>query len=367
MIRYAPILFLLLLLSPISLAAEDQPSAEKIVEQVMPAIVAIRADTPGGLAAGTGFLIDGTGLIVTNLHVIEGARRVGVKLHSGEQYSQVRIAAFDKERDLAILRIPGANLPTLNLGNSDGVRVGATVYAIGNPLGLEESVTMGIVSSIREWEHGTRVIQTDSAVSPGNSGGPLIDRSGSVIGVVTFKVEDGENINFAVPINYARALLSVQELLTLGEFTERVKESETSLFDPSASDTLSGTWTDVRMGHEIELSEEGDYLYGTYESEGQPGRYDLTKQSDGVYKGSIFYGWRCGWSGDANSPPWIKNCSIEREVELNVVTTNRMAGRELEFIEYKGDQARLAESCRTCAESERDNMRWEEIVWKRKK
>jgi len=152
------------------------------------------------------------------LHVVRGATRVEVKLHSGERYSQVQIASYDVDRDIVVLRIPGYELPIVTLGNSNSIKVGQQVFAIGNPLGFEESVSMGIVSAVRVQENGTKVIQTDTAISPGSSGGPLLDANGGVIGVVTFKYAEGENLNFAMPINYARALLSFDQTMSLDQF-----------------------------------------------------------------------------------------------------------------------------------------------------
>jgi len=133
MFRLKFFIFLTAVLVSPSVLAADSISTEAIIENVMPAIVAIRSETSEGTAAGTGFIVDPSGVVVTNLHVIEGATRVAIRLHSGEQYTRVRVASFDKDRDLVILRIPGFDLPTMKLGNSDTVNIGASVLAIGNP------------------------------------------------------------------------------------------------------------------------------------------------------------------------------------------------------------------------------------------
>lgn len=135
MLRFPAIVLVVVFAAANSIAAES-PTTESIIAEAMPAIVSIRADTPDGVASGTGFLVDPSGVVVTNLHVIEGAARVAIKLHSGEQHTQIRVASFDQERDLVILRFPGFGLPVISLGNSDELNVGANVLAIGNPLGL---------------------------------------------------------------------------------------------------------------------------------------------------------------------------------------------------------------------------------------
>jgi hypothetical protein len=160
----------------------------------------------------------------------------------------------------------------------------ATVYTIGNPIGLEESVTKGIVSSVRVGDDGTKIIQTDSAVSPGNSGGPLINKDGEVIGVVTFKIRGGENINFAMPINYARALPGFETLMSLDELSRELGKQDASLFnDAKASEqreSLSGAWLSLTSNTRRQLRQEGDFLYGMYELENSNGTYSGTTRSN---------------------------------------------------------------------------------------
>jgi len=343
--------------------AADAIDAEAMIEKVMPAIVAIRADTPEGIAAGTGFLVDSTGVVVTNLHVIEGATRVTIKLHSGEQYTQIRVASFDQDRDLAILRLPGFDLPTVSLGNSDAVKVGATVYAIGNPLGLEESVTKGIVSSIRVAKSGTKIIQTDSAVSPGNSGGPLINESGDVVGVVTFKISSGENLNFAVPINYARALLSFEQPISLDELAQELATTEVSLFSNNESDALTGNWKSLtNLTLLLSAREEGEYLYVTGKSDDSIRSFDLKKQADGTYKG-LSRGQIKLWYTEGGQKIYV-DCYVEDEVEIPSASTSRIEGRTM-FAPFPKSGRAQVEYVKTCGESEAKNKKWQDFVWVR--
>lgn len=365
MVRLRVLVFIVGFLTSASGFAADAISAEAVIEKVMPAIVAIRADTPEGVSAGTGFLVDSAGVVVTNLHVIEGATRVAVKLHSGDQYTQIKVASFDLDRDLAILRLPGFDLPTVQLGNSDNVKVGATVYAIGNPLGLEESVTKGIVSGIRVRENGTKVIQTDSAVSPGNSGGPLINEKGHVVGVVTFKISAGENLNFAVPINYVRALLSFEQLITLDELAQKLRKTNVSLFANKSDDnSLTGTWLSLTSNTHRQLRQDGDYLYGTFEGDGYSGTFDLKKQEDGSYKGNYISVVDYWYTECGNCPKIDVKCRFEEEGFLNIVNSNRIEGKFAEIPYPDKNRARI-KFIKTCGKSEAKNSNSVDFVWVR--
>ena len=173
----------------------------------------------GGVATGSGFLIDTEGHIITNNHVVEGASKVEVKLGSEETSHTAEVVGADPATDVALLKVdvPADQLHPLALGDSSKVRVGDPVVAIGNPFGLDRTVTSGIVSALQrqiEAPNGfsiSHVIQTDAAINPGNSGGPLIDASGSVIGINS-QIQNGGGggnvgIGFAVPIDTAREVV----------------------------------------------------------------------------------------------------------------------------------------------------------------
>ncbi|MDA1183413.1 MAG: trypsin-like peptidase domain-containing protein [Acidobacteria bacterium] len=161
--------------------------------------------------AGTGFLIDADGSILTNHHVIDGADRIMVQLTDGRTFRAVRVGS-DPDTDIALIRIDAeVALPFAPLGDSDQLRVGEWVVAIGNPLAYEHTVTVGVVSFIGRKLFDTsldRYIQTDAAINFGNSGGPLIDARGDVIGINSAISSRASNIGFAVPINQASAILS---------------------------------------------------------------------------------------------------------------------------------------------------------------
>jgi S1-C subfamily serine protease len=193
------------------LASQGAPPAdslERLAEQATRSVVRLEVQADGSPRQGTGFLVDPGGKLLTNHHVIEGARSIRVKLASGDVYDVVSILAEDERRDIAVLQVAGFSLPALTLGNSDSVRVGAPVVLISHPLGLENTVTTGIVSGRRQETEGFQLLQITAPASRGSSGGPVIARNGEVVGIASSQMQTGQNLNFAVPINYARGLLA---------------------------------------------------------------------------------------------------------------------------------------------------------------
>jgi hypothetical protein len=178
------------------------------LKKVSRAIASVLVTTSDGKTVnqGSGFFIDSTGRLVTNYHVIEDASSAVVKTTDGGFYEVRGTLAVDEEHDLAILQVSGINFTNVSLGDSDAVGIGDKVYAVGSPLGLETTVSDGIVSSIRELDQ-TRLIQTTAPISHGSSGGPLLNLRGQVIGVTTLQIEGGQNLNFAVPSKLIRPLL----------------------------------------------------------------------------------------------------------------------------------------------------------------
>ena len=191
-----------------------------VVERVNPAVVNIDAtsDSSGGprgdaprRGAGSGFIIDADGSILTNNHVIDGADRIMVRLSDGRSL-QARVIGADPDTDVALLKVDDqAGLPVAPLGDSAALRMGEWVCAIGNPLGYEHSVTVGVVSYLGRKLFDSSLddyIQTDAAINVGNSGGPLINARGEVIGINAAVSSRASNIGFAVPINGATAILA---------------------------------------------------------------------------------------------------------------------------------------------------------------
>ncbi|MGB7250761.1 MAG: HhoA/HhoB/HtrA family serine endopeptidase [Phormidesmis sp.] len=169
---------------------------------------------------GSGFILDANGTILTNAHVVEGADRVTVTLKDGREL-RGEVVGEDPLTDVAVIKVDATNLPTVSIGDSDTLRPGEWAIAIGNPLGLDNTVTAGIISAtgrtsaqIRVPDKRVQFIQTDAAINPGNSGGPLLNERGEVIGVNTAIIGNAQGLGFAIPINQARAI--ADELVARG-------------------------------------------------------------------------------------------------------------------------------------------------------
>jgi serine protease Do len=159
--------------------------------------------------SGSGFVIENDGEILTNYHVIQNAERIMVKFSDGRSL-QARVLGIDPDTDIALIKVDGRNLPVAPMGDSENLRVGEWVCAIGNPLAYEHTVTVGVVSYLGRKLFDTSLdnyIQTDAAINFGNSGGPLINGRGEVVGINSAISQRASNIGFAVPINEARAIL----------------------------------------------------------------------------------------------------------------------------------------------------------------
>jgi putative serine protease PepD len=215
------VLVLILLLAVPHTAAAQQACTEPLVslfERVSPSVVSIQATKINKAkpqrrfetVVGSGVVIERDGQVLTNAHVVDGAATLVVILDSGAR-TPARVLGMDTVTDLALLRIEApAPLPVARLGDSSALRVGEEVVAIGNPMGLEQTMTRGIVSGLNRLLPGLAeqpMIQTDAPINPGNSGGPLVDRCGAVVGINTFISEEANSIGFALPINAGKAIL----------------------------------------------------------------------------------------------------------------------------------------------------------------
>jgi len=175
----------------------------EITARSTPAIVTVR--TSDGM--GTGFVVRKDGWIATNFHVVRGATEVNVVFSDHREFKVVEIMNANRLHDLVILRIDARNLPVLPLGDSDQVRPGDSVLAIGHPLGLEDTVSNGLISAVREMHAGLQVLQISAPIAPGSSGGPLFNDRGEVIGVATAVSTSGQNLNFGLPSKYVADLV----------------------------------------------------------------------------------------------------------------------------------------------------------------
>jgi len=188
-------------------------NVQDLVKQIGEAVVQVR--TPEGL--GSGFFINADGYLITNFHVIEGETEISVEVYhqtdgqlARDVYKQVRIVAINKFHDLALLHIEENNAPKfkfVTLGSADALTVGDSVFAIGSPLGLERTVTQGIISTKTRELEGELYLQTTAQINPGNSGGPLFNMAGEVVGVTNMKITFGEGLGFAIPVELVKNFL----------------------------------------------------------------------------------------------------------------------------------------------------------------
>jgi len=196
-----------------NLLATPARDVSSLVKQIGEAVVQVR--TPEGL--GSGFFINADGYLITNFHVIEGETEISVEVYhqtdgqlDRETYKQVKIIAINKFHDLALLKIEDKNAPKfkyITLGSSDALNVGDEVFAIGSPLGLERTVTQGILSTKTRELEGELYLQTSTQINPGNSGGPLFNLEGEVVGVTNMKITFGEGLGFAIPVELVKNFL----------------------------------------------------------------------------------------------------------------------------------------------------------------
>ena len=287
--------------------AQESFDEQTLTQKVKDAVVTIRhMDRAGNEnGVGTGFVIDSDGLIATSLHVIGESRMVEVLFADGSRHEPVAVHAWDRALDLAVLRLDLKDLPAQPLGDSDALASGEKVIAVGNPMGLERSVVSGVISGFRRFDHA-RMIQLAIPIEPGNSGGPLFNPKGEVLGLLNMKSTLTPNLGFATPINALKPLLArpntmtINKWLRLGALDERLWTSSMGALWSSKVDRISvqgqgagfggrslchfhqqpekfpyEVEVQVKLGHEagaaglIFGSDGGDRQYGFYPSNGQ--------------------------------------------------------------------------------------------------
>jgi len=202
-----------------TIVTTEEQAIENAVKIASPAVVQINitsvSQNPFGFSSGTqeglgsGFIITSDGYVLTNNHVVENATKITVMLKDGREF-RGQVVGTDTTSDVAVVKISGTNLPTVELGDSSTLTVGQKVIAIGNPYGLSQTVTTGVISALErnvqasQTETLVGVVQTDAAINPGNSGGPLVDLSGRVVGMNTMIYQDAQGLGFSVSINTAK-------------------------------------------------------------------------------------------------------------------------------------------------------------------
>src|ERR1017187_9990837 len=217
--------------NPSPIAPAKLPTAQ-IADRATPSVVVVENFNEDGEKAGqgSGYVFSGDGIIITNYHVVRGAKSLTVRIPGQEPYRIDSVLGYEIDHDVAALQVSGASLPALSTETIEEPKVGDRVVAIGAPLGLESTVSEGIVSAIRD--AGTmHIIQTTASISPGSSGGPLLNDYGRVIGLTTSTVLNGQSINFVVSVRHVSELLSrkqpmsLEEMLTQTHVTDQLPAS----------------------------------------------------------------------------------------------------------------------------------------------
>jgi hypothetical protein len=336
--------FLMAFSEPTALARQSSGDMSQLVKSSIDAVVLIVVSDTSGKAVleGSGFLVSSDGRIVTNHHVIANASSATVKLNNGAFFPVEGIIADDPEHDLALIKVSGKNLPYLNLEDSDSLTVGQRVLAIGSPLGLENSVSDGIVSGFRKFEDGKNWIQTTAPASHGNSGGPLLVMDGKVAGVLTWKAGEGENLNFAAPSKLIVPLMANSAVQPLGTSSKTVASSPSGL-------NKERIWSSVTSGRDFKLRVDGDFIYTEWvnlppqlQTTTAFMRSELKKDGDKwagkvrsllpyAYKSSYMDFWKTGQQIGTENVNW---CTVEVQFEIDKITETRIEGRAMRWTSF---------------------------------
>ena len=197
-------------ITPVFAFGTDEHETISLYKRINPAIVCIDSQIKRGMSCGTGCIIDKSGLILTSAHVIESGKNIIVTMSNGQNYEAKVVKRFDENEDIILLKISvSEELKTVKFGDSEKIKVGQKVLAIGNPFGFNGTLTQGIISRI---DYAKNRIQTDAAINPGSSGGPLLNKKGEIIGINQAIFNPDNNISnigigFAVPINAVKEYL----------------------------------------------------------------------------------------------------------------------------------------------------------------
>jgi Trypsin-like peptidase domain len=334
--------------APYVQAQQPQRTVSEVVKATVDSVVLIVVSDDSGnpVAEGSGFIASSDGKIVTNHHVIDGAHSALVRLNNGAFFMVDGVLADDPDHDIAVLKVSGKNLPTLQLADSDSLSAGDHVVAIGSPLGLENSISDGIISAFRKDPDGRSWIQTTAPTSQGNSGGPLLTMDEKVAGIITWKATEGENLTFAVPSKVIPTLLTDSTVRPLG----------TASTVSSNSSTLSAAekeWISITGGSNYKIHIDGDYIYVRW-----------TNLPPKLQSTPAFITYKFKKSGDKwvgrkilNVPVTMgqskKWCWTELNAEIDKVTDSRIEGRSEGFSTYN-------------AKCQPEKVGWKPFTWIRK-
>lgn len=368
---------------------------EDIVDAALPSIVTVQVENrDGGTGQGTGFVIDERGIVATSLHVIDDAELVEVRSHDGRVMRIDKMVGADPRGDLALLVLPRRGLPSLELRAEPPVRAGERVVVIGHSLGFRETVSDGLVSAVRG-RSDLPLIQTSAPISPGNSGGPMLDADGRVIGVVRSKIvgHGAEGLAFAVGARRLLELQASERVFDLADWVDgrvevrRIDEEwEEVALDDDAN--LTGTWIDGRHRRRlITMSNDGFGVAVTVltldeaapRTDRELMRRDrrlrvldrqtvqMTRGYDGFLRGSHPVKWHCTLpsrrvAGTANHVGRSNRCTFEQTWTLRPLQGRLLGETRLPDIPDHRDADHL-ETCETCTNARPPHV--EPVTWER--
>lgn len=335
--------------------SQSQGNVSSVVKATIDSVVLIVVSDANGqpFAEGSGFIASSDGKVVTNHHVIDGAHSAIVKLNNGAFFVVDGVLADDRDHDVAVLKVSGNKLPTLRLADSDSLTAGDHVIAIGSPLGLENSVSDGIVSGFRKDPNGRSWIQTTVPTSHGNSGGPLLTMDEKVAGIITWKATGGENLNFAVPSKVISSLLTNTTLRPLGSVPSQGSAALPENSSSSSPPIQMGerVWTSLTAGFDYKIRISNNYVYVRW--------VNLPAE---LHSTNAFITFEFKKSGDkwvgrkimnmpfrnGRSQKW---CRTELNAEIDEITNSRIEGRGEGFLAYN------AEKCLP------EKVEWRRFTW----
>jgi S1-C subfamily serine protease len=358
-LSFAISFFLTLFIASPNAIAQSQQATEDVAKKCSDAVVLIFVSDFGkDVGLGSGFIVSADGKIITNYHVIKNAQNALVKLTNGAFFPVESVISVDATQDLAVIKVAGKNLPTLSMANSDTVKVGERVVAIGNPLGFETTVTDGIVSAVRN-ESTASWIQTTAPVSPGNSGGPLLRMDGTVLGVITWNVKSAQNLNFAATSAEVTALMAKPN--NTKPLNAQITPTTTSAgaADPhgNSSDAttdvalIGGIWSSTSSGKDYSVRQDGDYLYAEWSNVPAAWGDSAFAKTELKKTGAIWAGhgrarFPCQYGLRTN---WI---TADFEMEITSITRSRIEGRVKNYSSF---------NCRTG--KPKGKAEWVSLVW----
>ncbi|MFZ3137817.1 MAG: tetratricopeptide repeat protein [Thermodesulfovibrionales bacterium] len=263
--------------------------AERIfIENSKAVVVVVTFNQKGeAISQGSGFIVREDGVVVTNYHVISNA--ASIKIKAGVKVLNVEgLLYIDKENDLVILKADDKNLPTVKLGDADKAGIGEKVYVIGSPQGLENTVSDGILSGIREIGTKWKILQITAPLSQGSSGGPVFNKNGEVIGIATFIVKEAQNLNFAMPVNVIKDKISVKKVIALQDAgIEDYTKSAEYWFYLGVAYSNSGRYKEAIEAFKQVIRINPDYAEAHYNLGVTYGKSGMDKEAIEAYKQAI--------------------------------------------------------------------------------